>query len=162
MNQQFVRGQRLLGIMIGIHLLLGILAIATYQHYILPGMLELAYQGLNRFEEVDTVILDQAIAMVETNTYQQAVLAEQGQGFAFHIFWCIMLYLGFNWVRILLGLSWLVSSIGIIPLVILLVVFQFYHPFVILLLASSFVYGIGGVLLLFSPGVNTYMRMMRK
>lgn len=46
-------------------------------------------------------------------------------------------------------------------LTILMVVFHFYHPFVVLLFASSLIYGIGGALLLFSPGVNTYMRMMR-
>lgn len=164
MGTQFVRGQRLLSGLIGIHLFLGILAIATFQDYLLPSLLDMAYQATNQLstvEKIDPMILDQAMAQIKTSAYQQAALAEQGKGLAFHIFWCIMLYLGVNWVRILMGLSWLLGSIVAIPLTILMVVFQFYHPFVVLLFASSLIYGIGGALLLFSPGVNTYIRMMR-
>lgn len=162
MNKQFVRGQQLLSTMIGIHLLLGLLAIATFQNYLLPSIIDLLYQAAARFDEVDRTQIDQAMALVENNVYQQAALAQQGRELAFHIFWCIMLYLGFNWVRILMGLSWLLASIGVIPLALVVIVFEFYHPFVVLLMASGVIYGVGGALLLFSPGVNTYMRMMRR
>lgn len=162
MNKQFVRGQQLLSTMIGIHLLLGLLAIATFQNYLLPSIIDLLYQAAARFDEVDGTQINQAMALVENNVYQQAALAQQGRELAFHIFWCIMLYLGFNWVRILMGLSWLLASIGVIPLALLMIVFEFYHPFVVLLMASGVIYGVGGALLLFSPGVNTYMRMMRR
>lgn len=162
MNQQFVKGQRLLCTMIGIHLLLGILVIATFQGYLLPSIIELNHLAAARFDDVDAMLLDQALALTESSTYQQAALAQQGRELAFHIFWCIMLYLGFNWVRILMGLSWLLASIGVIPLALLMIFFEFYHPFVMLLMASGLIYGIGGAMLLFSPGVNTYMRMMRR
>jgi hypothetical protein len=162
MNKQFVRGQQLLSVMIGIHLLLGILVIATFQGYLLPSIIELSYLAAAQLDDVDTTLLDQALALTESSTYQQAALIKQGRELAFHIFWCIMLYLGFNWVRMLMGLSWLLASIGVIPLALLMIVFEFYHPFVMLLMASGVIYGIGGALLLFSPGVNTYMRMMRR
>jgi len=150
--------------MIGIHLFLGLLAIAAFQDYLLPAMVELIYQAANQLDTIDKIdprFLDQAMAQLETGTYQQAALAKQGRDLALHIFWCIMLYLGVNWVRIFMGFSWLLGSIVAVPLMILMVAFHFYHPFVVLLLASSLIYGIGGALLLFSPGVNTYMRMMR-
>ncbi|MCE7987319.1 MAG: hypothetical protein DYG89_39635 [Caldilinea sp. CFX5] len=148
--------------MIGAHLLLGILVIATFQDYLLPSLIELSYQVAAQFDDMDPALLDQTMALVETSAYQQSALTQQGRELAFHIFWCIMLYLGFNWVRILMGLSWLLASIGVIPLALLMIVFEFYHPFVILLMTSGVIYGIGGALLLFSPGVNTYMRMMRR
>lgn len=168
MKAQFMRGQQLLCTLIGIHLLLGIFIIATFQNYIAPAIIDLLYAATARIsviaplDNIDTASLQAVQAMIERSTYEQAVLAQQGRGLAFHIFWCILLYLGFNWVRILLGLSWLFSSISVIPLGILVAVFQFYHPLLLLLLITSLMYGIGGALLLFSPGVNTYMRMMRR
>ena len=161
-NKQFMRGRQLLSTMIGIHLVLGIFALAIYQDYILPGLFEFAYQAATRFDNMDKSVLEQARAMLGNNNYQQTVLAQQGRELAFHIFWCIMLYLGFNWTRILMGLSWLLGSIAVIPLSIAMTLLDLYHPVMIIFIGFGFIYGIGGALLLFSPSINTYMRTMRR
>lgn len=161
-NKQFMRGRQLLSTMIGIHLLLGILVVTIYQDHILPGLFEFAYLAAARFDNMDKSVLEQARAMLGNSTYQQTILAQQGRELAFHIFWCIMLYLGFNWTRILMGLSWLLGSIAVIPLSIAMTLLDLYHPVMMILIAFSFIYGIGGALLLFSPNINTYMRTMRR
>jgi hypothetical protein len=162
MHQQFVRGQKLLSIVIGFHLLVGILTIASYQSFILPGTLELLYRVTEKINDVQPVELARLKAVIQNAAYQQAVLAQQGQTLAFHIFWCSMLYLGFNWVRVLLGLSWLLASSSFVAFGVLYYFFQFVSPLILVILLASVLYTILGGLLLFSPAINTYMRTMRR
>lgn len=154
---QFVRGQNLLALIISFHLLFGLATIASFQTVILPAFLDLAY----RVDGMDAATKAELYTRATAFQQQPNPLSQQFMSFAFHIFWCIMLYLGYGWVRILWGLSWLLS--GLAALFGLLLLFFLNSSSLLLygLIGCGIIYGVWGIMLLFSPAIRTYGYIMR-
>lgn len=154
---QFVKGQNLLALIISFHLLFGLATIASFQTIILPAFLDLAYH----VDGLDPATKAELHTRATTFQAQVNPLSQQMMGFAFHIFWCIMLYLGYSWVRILWGLSWLMAGVGTLFFIPTLFLFPSAMLLLSVMIVCGLIYGVGGAMLLFSPAIRTYSYMMR-
>lgn len=157
MQSQFYQGQKLMGIIIGIHLVVTGISIVLFQEFFLPHLPDL----LLSFPEFAPLAHDPQFqdAMAAN---RDAMITQQAVGFAFNLFWCVMLYLGFNWVRWLWGLGWLFNSIASICSTFFLYTTNLIPPiFLLSLLIFSLLYLWCGSTLLFSPNVRVYMQTMR-
>lgn len=154
---QFAKGQTLLAIMISFHLLFGLASIMAFPTIILPAFLNLLFT-IDSLDAATKAMLQARAAAFEV---QANLLSQQMMGFAFHIFWCIMLYLGYGWVRILWGISWLMAGVGTLFLIPTLFLFPSAMLLLSVIIVSGLMYGVGGAILLFSPSIRTYSYLMR-
>jgi hypothetical protein len=88
--------------------------------------------------------------------------ATQAASYAFLIFCCIILYLGYSWIRWLWGISWLVKGVsGLIAAGLFHLQFGLSPNLFLFGLITSLLYTLCALCILFSPSVHMYMQAMR-
>jgi hypothetical protein len=93
---------------------------------------------------------------------QKSFLANQGLNYGVVILLCLMLYLGYGWLRWLWGIHWLVRGlVGTFASVTALLYIEQFSHLLALGLLTSLIYIVCGMTMLFSPAVQAYMNAMR-
>jgi hypothetical protein len=94
---------------------------------------------------------------------QRNFTTNQGINFALVTLLCLLLYLGYNWLRWLWGAHWLATGLvgGLLTSAGLFQLATF-NRLLALGLTVSIIYLICGALMLFSPSVRAYMAGMRR
>jgi small-conductance mechanosensitive channel len=156
MNPQFIKGRNLLTAIIVFQLLFSLLGLYLYSSGTIYGYLA---QELATIP--DAPIESPQLLESQLRAASKDSVIQQGISFGMVTFWCILLYFGINWVRLLSGVSWLLS--GLFGLIAGFVIYNAGY-FTELILPSVIIwllYAFCGGMLLFSPSIRTYARMMR-
>jgi hypothetical protein len=158
MRRRFQRGQRIVAIIIVIMLLMNGVSLWLSQTVLLSWY----HDALTAVGRVDSI--QAAKSLEEFVLLNQRNLANgQAASYAFLIFCCIILYLGYGWIRWLWGISWLIKGVsGLVAASLFNLQFDvspnlFYYG-----LITSLLYTLCALCILFSPSVHAYMQAMRQ
>ncbi|MCB0062707.1 MAG: hypothetical protein KDE19_11350 [Caldilineaceae bacterium] len=94
---------------------------------------------------------------------QETFLANQLLNFAIIIFLCIMLFIGFNWLRWVWAIHWVTRGVlGSFACIIATFYIGLFHPLVAVGLLVSLIYLVCGLSMICSSSVHLYMKSMRR
>lgn len=158
MSEKFQRGKTIVTLIVGINLLLNGASIWFTRTMILRWVGELAQSLPDPTVQTSAHALQVWFVMNQRN-----FTANQGINFAIVTLLCLLLYLGYNWLRWLWGIHWLtIGIVGSLLTIAGLVQLAAFNRLLALGLTVSVIYLICGVLILFAPSVRAYMRVMRR
>ncbi len=93
---------------------------------------------------------------------QESFSTHQGLNYSIVIFLCLLLYLGYSWLRWLWAFHWLMrGTVGAFTSVVAFIDIAQFNPLLALGLLTSLIYVVCGMTMLFSPNVQAYMNAMR-
>lgn len=117
--------------------------------------------ALAHTEPLDILQVQKILAQV-VPLEQHSFLTSQAASYAFLILCCVILYLGYSWIRWLWGLGWLLKGVsGLLATSLLITQFGLLTHLVFFSFITSLLYTLCATCILCSPSVHAYMRMMR-
>ncbi len=157
MQSDFARGQRIVAIIVATILLINVVNIWFTQTWLLRWYLD----WMAAIPSSWSLQLTRLLQLWFTVNYD-LVLADRIPNFALILLLCGMLYLGFNWLRWLWAIHWIMrGALGAFSGITVYNV----HPSNFLIgvgLLISMLYLICGITMLYSPSVRYYMHSMRR
>ena len=157
MRRRFVRGQRLIAMIIVIMLLMNGISLWLSHTVVLSWY----HDALSAIGQTDSLPAVKTLeAFVQLN--QRNLATTQAASYAFLIFCCIILYMGYSWIRWLWGISWLFKGMSGMLAAVLFMQQSGLKPNLLLFgLITSMIYTFCALCILFSPSIHTYMRAMQ-
>ena len=158
MRRQFQRGQWLVATIIVIMLLMNGVSLWLSQTLLLSWY----HDALSAVGQADSIRAAKAVEeFIQQN--QRSLATTQAASYAFLIFCCIILYLGYSWIRWLWGISWLIKGAsGLFAVSQLNFQFELSPNLFLFGAITSLLYTLCALCILFSPSVHTYMQSMRQ
>lgn len=158
MNRQFRRGQQQLTLVIGVILLTNGLTFWLSRSVLLSW-----YQDAVRQLHLPDTHAVQRLLSYFVVIDQRNFLADQGLTYALLILGLVILYLGYSWVRWLWCMVWLAQGVsGLVVAYLLTQTFEQWPNLLVYGLLTSAIYVGCALALLCLPGINAYLRTIRR
>ena len=157
MRREFEQGKRIVTVVISIILLINGLGLWLSRTLLLTwyGELHASLEDPAAIQAART-LRDWFIAN------QQSFLSNQAANYAVVILFCLLLFIGFDWLRMLWAAHWLLRGLlGIVASLFFFYWLGHFHIIFILGLVTALLYISCGVLMLLSPSVKIYMYSLR-
>ena len=158
MQNEFTRGKIIVTSIVAITLFINGTGIWFARTWLLKWYAELAQSLTDPAARESIQILQTWFVM-----NQKSFLTNQGLNYGVVIFMCLLLYLGYNWLRWLWAIHWLARGIaGTFVSIVAFVYIEQFNRLLGLGLLISLIYVVCGLLMICAPSVRIYMNAMRR